>query len=140
MLPKGAKLINCAASPHLRQAMAPDSPRLNTVERGRFRITAPPGWSTPFCYGFDMRRPFEVEDLEILRRLNTRAKDIGLKQGFKVERLSKEAEADRSVFEAPEELKRRPGRPKKSAKPVVEGSDVQSKGAPLTTYSESKGA
>ena len=121
-LPEGAKLINCAAHPHLRQAMAPDSPRLNKIERGKFRLTAPPGWSAPFCYGFDMRKPFEVDNLDILRRLNIRAKDIGLKQGFKMERLS----------QAPP--------PKPPKPPVIEGSDATPpKGGPQTTYSEPKG-
>ena len=143
-LPKGAKLINCAAHPHLRQAMSPDSPRLNKVEHGRFRLTAPPGWSAPFCYGFDMRRPFDVDNLDILRRLNIRAKDIGLKQGFKVERISQagfENEGGETLpSKPPKAPKRKPGRPKKSTKPVVEGSDdMPPKGVPLTTYSEPKG-
>lgn len=133
-LPKGAKLINCANHPHLRQVMSPDSPRLENVEHAKFKMTAPAGWSSPFCYGFDLRKPFEVGDSEMVRRLQSRAKDLKL-QPFKVERVAQAPAAKKAAPVAPKVEKPKRGRKKKRA-PAVEGADLpRPKGGPLTTQS-----
>lgn len=131
-LPKGATLIKVAESPDLRELIEPDKPHIEKIDKATFQLTAPPGWSSPFCYGFDLRKPFLVNDSSIIRRLQERAKDQDLPP-FKVERVSRSKESIKAMPEsAPPKTRGRP-KGKRSTK-TTEGSDTP-KGTPLTTYS-----
>lgn len=123
----GSLLINCMENETLKRLIDDKDRHFATKPIGKWLIEKPPGWTRIFVFGLDTRKPFEVEDYDLVEKFQA------LK--FKVTAIEFVAMVVSPISE--DSLQKEKDTAAEELKAAMEGAD-KPKGAPLTTYSMPK--